>query len=60
MDLYSKIIETYPELKITPELDNFSNGTIKLQNDSDELGDYIKEWNYSKPIPAGLSVGKPK
>ena len=34
------------------------NGTIKLQDDSDGLGAYIAKWEYSKPIPAGLKLGK--
>jgi len=53
--LYYVIIEAYPEL--TP--DDFSNGTIQLQNDSDGLGEYIKTWNYEQPIPEGLTLGKP-
>ena len=44
MSLYEQIREYYPELTDV----DFSpvNGTIILQNDSDGLGDYIKEWNY--------------
>jgi hypothetical protein len=56
MNLYEKIIENYPELTNS---DLFRDGTIMLQNDSDGVGDYIREWNYSKPIPEGLSLGKP-
>jgi hypothetical protein len=55
MALYDTIIEAYPELEGT---DDFINGTITLQNDSDGTGDYIAEWNYSKPIPDGLKLGK--
>jgi hypothetical protein len=55
MDLYNQIIEAYPEL--TDE--DFARGKIRLQNDSDGVGDYIKKWEYSKPIPEGLSLGKP-
>jgi hypothetical protein len=29
-----------------------------VQNDSDGHGTYIAEWNYSKPIPDGMKVGK--
>ena len=55
MDLYSKIIETYPTLT-----DNdFANGVIKLQDDGDGI-QYIAEWNYEQPIPTGLKLGKPK
>jgi hypothetical protein len=41
MRLYEKIIELYPSLTN----DEFFK-TIKLQNDSDGRGDYIKEWNH--------------
>jgi hypothetical protein len=56
MELYAKILETYPELENQTEL--FMNGTIHLQDDSDGLGAYIAKWDYSKPIPDGLSLGK--
>jgi hypothetical protein len=55
MDLYNKLIATYPELID----EDFARGKIRLQNDSDGVGDYIKKWEYSKPIPEGLSLGKP-
>ena len=43
MTLYDKIIALYPELTI----DDFSlKGTIRLQNDSDGKGDYIKSWEH--------------
>jgi hypothetical protein len=57
MNLYEMIIEQYPELTNS---NLFRDGTIMLQNDSDGVGDYIREWNYSKPIPTGLKLGKPK
>jgi hypothetical protein len=53
--LYYVIIEEYPELTA----DDFSNDTIALRNDSDGVGEYIETWNYSKPIPDGLTLGKP-
>lgn len=56
MTIYDTIIEVYPELA---DSYNFYNGTIVLQNDSDGLGDYIAKWDYSKPIPDGLTLGKP-
>jgi len=56
MELWEKIIEAYPEINST---DSFSQLGIKLQDDADGVGAYIKEWNYSKPIPEGLSLGKP-
>jgi hypothetical protein len=44
MSLYEKIISLYPVLK-DRDFD-LMFGTIKLQNDSDGRGDYIKEWNH--------------
>lgn len=41
MSLYEKIKQLYPELK-----DQDFLTTIRLQNDSDGKGDYIKEWNH--------------
>jgi hypothetical protein len=55
MTLFDKIMAVYPELTAA---DFEPKGTIVLQNDADEVGDYIKEWNYSKPIPKGLKLGK--
>jgi hypothetical protein len=49
MTLYEKIIAEYPELA---DSRSFVDGTIILQNDGD--GDFIAEWNYSKPKPKGL------
>ena len=54
MDLWQIIIEAYPEL--TP--DEFSRGSIELRDDSDWQGAYIAKWEYSKPIPNGLKLGK--
>jgi hypothetical protein len=34
-------------------------GSIHLKNDGDGLGDYIAKWDYFKPIPEGLTLGKP-
>jgi hypothetical protein len=53
MELYETIISVYPELT---EL-NFEK-LVVLQDDSDGVGAYIREWNYSKPIPDGLKLGK--
>jgi hypothetical protein len=55
MDLYTQITNAYPEL--TSE-DFRPNGCIELQDDSDGLGAYIVKWEYSKPIPDGLKLGK--
>lgn len=51
MTLYEQIIAAFPELEGT---DTFVKGVILLQDDSDGTGAYIKEWNYSKPIPKEL------
>jgi hypothetical protein len=52
MNLYEKIIALYPEL--TQE--DFMT-TIRLQNDSDGNGDYIKEWNHKLPKPTDEQLG---
>ena len=57
MSLYLQIISVYPELTITSKKDNFFDGTIVLADDGDGVN-YIKEWNYLKPIPDGLKLGK--
>jgi hypothetical protein len=56
MELWQKIIQTYPELSEN----NFSifNNKIILRDDSDGAGAYIDKWDYEKPIPAGLKLGK--
>ena len=54
MNLYEQIIEAYPEL-IDKDLNRIG---IVLQNDADNAGDYIRQWNYAKPIPDGLKLGK--
>ena len=56
MTLYEKIIAEYSELENSGL---FADGTIILQNDSDGVGDYIAKWEYSQPIPDGLTLGKP-
>jgi hypothetical protein len=55
MALYDDLIAAIPEL--TKE-DFGLRGTIILRDDSDGLGAYIEKWEYSKPIPAGLKLGK--
>ncbi len=55
MSLYEQIIEVYPELT-----DDDFVSKIVLQDDSDGLGDFIVAWNYEKPIPKGLKLGKPQ
>jgi hypothetical protein len=41
--MFEKIISIYPELTIE---DFGPRGTIRLQDDSDGKGNYIKEWNH--------------
>jgi hypothetical protein len=42
--MYDKIMKIYPNL--TQQDFMSPQGTIKLQNDSDNRGDYIKAWNH--------------
>lgn len=55
MELFEKIIEAYPEINAS---DDFKSLGIYLQDDADGKGAYIREWNYSQPIPEGLKLGK--
>jgi hypothetical protein len=57
MDLYHQIIAVYPELTITDTYDEFRNKSIRLQQDEDGI-QYIAKWEYSKPLPDGMKVGK--
>ena len=53
-DLFTLITETYPELT---DLDFIDEGKIRLQDDGDGV-QYIAKWEYSKPLPEGMKVGK--
>lgn len=44
MTLYDKIIKIYPTLTQADFMP--TTGTIMLQNDSDNRGDYIKSWSH--------------
>jgi hypothetical protein len=55
MTLWEKIIAAYPELT---DRDFLDFGVISLQDDSDGAGAFISKWEYSKPIPKGLKLGK--
>jgi hypothetical protein len=57
MSLSEIIRAAYPEL--TDEDFIRFDGKINLFNDGDGQGDYIAKWEYSKPIPDGLTLGKP-
>lgn len=55
MELWEKIIAEYPEINPT---DNFRELGIYLRDDSDGQGAFIAKWEYSKPLPEGMKVGK--
>ena len=55
MTLWEQIMAVYPELT---DADFSRFGTISLRDDLDGKGAYIEKWDYSKPIPAGLKLGK--
>jgi hypothetical protein len=55
MNIYEIIITAYPELAGS---EDFVNGTIILQDDSDGQGAYVAKWDYSKVLPSGLKLGK--
>ena len=55
MTLYDDLIAAIPEL--TNEDFNPKDGLISLRDDGDGIV-YIGKWDYSKPIPAGLKLGK--
>ena len=53
--MYETIRAAYPELK---EEDFYPvTGCISLNDDGDGV-QYISKWDYSKPIPDGLKLGK--
>ena len=55
MTLPEKIITLRPNLNMEDFLP--TTGTIRLQNDSDGKGDYIKSWNHpteTQPTPEEL------
>lgn len=54
MTIIETIVAAYPELE---NADLLSLG-IWLQDDLDGKGVFIVKWDYSKPIPAGLKLGK--
>ena len=56
MSIDKIIRNTYPELTDNDFLPPL--GTITLRDDGDGI-QYIAKWEYSKPIPEGLTLGKP-
>jgi hypothetical protein len=57
MDVVKAILDAYPELESKDFLPPFNS--IGLRDDLDDAGIYIEKWDYSKPIPEGLTLGKP-
>lgn len=55
MDYFTQITNIYPEL--TSEDFEPIRGSILLKDDGDGI-QYIEKWEYSKPIPEGMKVGK--
>ena len=55
MSLYDEIVSVYPELTDRDFLPN--KGSIELKDDGDGVV-YISKWEYSKPIPEGMKLGK--
>jgi hypothetical protein len=55
MSLFDEIIAVYPELT---SQDFEPKGSIELRDDGDGI-QYISKWEYSEPIPDGLTLGKP-
>ena len=53
MNIIEIIKESYPELTDADFVDK-----IQIRDDSDDFGQYIAKWDYSKPIPKGLKLGK--
>jgi hypothetical protein len=56
MNLFDIIIATYPELE--NNLNEFDGlGSIVLRDDGDGI-QYVAKWEYAKPLPDGLKLGK--
>jgi hypothetical protein len=55
MTIYDTILVAYPEL--TTADFNPINGSILLADDGDGVV-YLAKWEYSKPSPDGLKLGK--
>ncbi len=55
MNIVEKVLEAYPDLD-TKEFHPI-DGRIMFQDDGDGVV-YIAKWEYDKPIPKGLKLGK--
>jgi len=56
MSLDEIIKQTYSEITDADFMPGL--GTILLKDDGDGIA-YIAKWEYDKPIPEGLTLGKP-
>lgn len=54
MSLLQQIWAVFPELEGEYQL--FTGNPILLQNDADGTGDYIKIWEYEKPLTKELKA----
>jgi hypothetical protein len=55
MALYDDIVAVYSDLTVKDF--NPKRGVIELNDDGDGIC-YISKWEYSKPIPEGMKLGK--
>ena len=55
MNLFTQITTAYPELTDADFIP--ITGLILLRDDGDGI-QYIAKWEYSKPLPVGLKLGK--
>lgn len=53
--MYESIIAAYPELTDADFMP--PKGSIVLKDDGDGIV-YLEKWEYTKPIPKGLKLGK--
>jgi hypothetical protein len=53
--MFETITAAYPELTDSDFMPN--TGSILLKDDGDGIV-YLAQWDYSKPIPDGLKLGK--
>jgi len=57
MSLYEDLIAAMPD-DVDAITYAISLNQIVIQNDLDELGDFIAVWDFTKPLPKGFKVGK--
>jgi hypothetical protein len=53
--MYETIIAAYPELTDSDFMPNI--GSILLKDDGDGIV-YLSQWDYLKPMPKGIKLGK--